>query len=270
MVYVLDKLIYYWYNCSEIEKRLLRYQGYKANSILKWKKNTNLDWKTTIKLLKNIKIFDAIQIRTIIKEIIEQNNILFNQENCYITSFGEPAKSGDIILYDVKHSMKNSNFKIIKPWDIPGLPQESVIIFVDDLIGTGNQSLEYINNKLNGMLNPSHKPYLLCLCATPEGINRLRQNTNFEILCGITLQENSSQFYSNSCKIFNDKEKSNLKTINNLLKNESRFDFDRGLLISFYYSVPNSTMPIIWKDNYKYKNFSGEDCKWFALLPRYY
>lgn len=270
MMHIFDKIRYYYYNCSDIEKRLSKYHGYRPDSILKWKNQTNISWKTVIKLLRNIKIFDAREIRNIIKEVINQNNFLFNQENCYITSFGDTGKSGNIVLYEFTHAINKKNYKFIEPWEIPRLPEESLIVFVDDLIGTGKQSLKHINEKLNLTLNPSHKPYLLCLCATPEGIKKVTENTNFKILCGTTLETKSSQFYSNECKIFNENEKNNLIQMNKLLKNDRYFDFDKGLLISFYYSVPNSTMPIIWKDKYKYENTAGEECQWFALLPRQY
>lgn len=267
---ILNKLIYHLFCINRFDKALHRYQGFRSNSIINWKKQTDLNWFTISKLLKNLAIFDAAQIRQTISDIISENQSLFSAGDCYITSFGKLGKSGDMVLYDYTHAQKTVNPKVLSLWEISSLPSNSKIVFVDDLIGTGTQSLEYISEKLNLILSPSFETYLLCICATPEGMKNVESNSNFKVLCGNLLKKEKFQFYDDDCKVFTEREKEKIKLENAKLKNPDRKDFDRGLLTGFYYSMPNNAMPILWKGGYKYKDKKGKQLTWEALLPRYY
>ena len=44
--------------------------------------------------------------------------------------------------------------------------------------------------------------------------------------------------------------------------------FVMGLSVAFYYSSPDNTMPLIWRDGREYKDAAGRENSWFALLPR--
>ena len=270
MIKLIEYLFYITYRCNAFEPKLIKYQGYRPKSVLPWKKQTKLKWRTIKKILREIRVYDGVQIRNILKILVNKHSELFKSDNVYITSFGEIGKSGGKIIYEFKHALKEISGKIIEPWKIPQLPENSKIIFIDDLIGTGRQSTKYILEKLYQILNPSHKAYLLCLCATPEGKNKVESESGFEIICNELLSEGSHQYYSEKCKIFTEDEKLSLKTINDTLSSSTTKKYDKGLLIAFYYSVPNNTMPIIWKDNYPYLNNRGEQKKWFALMPREY
>lgn len=254
---------------SDFEKKLIKYQGYRNDSIDIWMDQLDLNNSTVVKILEGIKIIDGREIRDIFRRLVNENPSLFQQENCYITSFGQKAKSGDKILYDLAHACKDLKSKIIDVWEISTLQPNSIIVFVDDLIGTGKQSCKYITNQLNQMLSSSYETYLLCLCATPSGIDNVHDNTNFEVICGITLDEESHQCYNEKCDIFDEEEKEKLKGINDLLI-KKHINFDKGLLIAFYYSVPNNTLPLIWNDGWKYKDHLGNENEWYALLPRNY
>ncbi len=267
---LVDKIFYLIYDGRSQEQKLVRYNGYRHNTIIKWKNQTDLSWATTFKLLKQIEVFDAIKIRQVISTLVENNRELFEKEHCYITSFGSEGKSGGIICYEFKHTrlIRENRFK--DSWDITKIPSNSTIIFVEDLIGTGTQSVEHINDKLNLLLNPSHDPILLTLCATPEGIQKVSENTNFKVINAILLDEENYQFSSEKSKYFTLSEKNKLQVLNNMLKPKQKESYDRGLLIAFYYSVPNNSMPILWKDNYGYEDRHGKQKKWIGLLPRAY
>jgi hypothetical protein len=256
-------------NLRRFEEKLKEYNGYRSNSILKWKKQMDLPWDTTKKILTELRIINSMQIRQMLRQVVEQNRPVFNTSNCYICKFGQPGKSGEILLYEFRHGCSEFSNRIIEAWQIPSLPDKSTIIFIDDLLGTGKQSLEYITDTLNLFLNPSHDGFLLSLCGTPQGIRRVENNTNFSIICHLILDEETYQHYSSKSKIFSDEEKRIIKGINSMLKKDDN-SFDKGLLIAFYYSVPNNTMPFIWKDKYEYVDGTGRSRKWFALLPRSY
>jgi hypothetical protein len=261
-----DKLIFKTFGGVKLEQKLIRCQSYTVNNIYKWKQQTNLTWKETFKFLKNIHVFDAAKIRSILEDIVENNPDICHQENLYITSFGSEGKSGGKISYELRHTNLFNSNKFIESWRLQELPEGSTIIFVEDLIGTGSQSTEYITQKLNLLLNPSYVTYLLTICATPEGISKVEEETNFSVINGILLEENIYQNYTENCNNFTHKEKEKLKFLNNRLKNNVGADYDRGLLVTFFYSPPNNSMPILWKDGYKYDN--GK--QWCALIPRQY
>ncbi len=266
----IDSIIYKFLGVNKIEQKLIRCQSYRPNSVPKFKSQTNLNWLEILKLLDNIEIFDAQRIRSVIHDIVENNSEVFNVDNLYITSFGSEGKSGGKIAYEFRHTKLFNSKNFVNGWDLSKLPEESTIIFVEDLIGTGTQSTKYILDKLNLLINPSHKPYLLTICATSEGIQKVSTETNFKVINGIELIESDFQHYTENCKTFPDKFKKKLINLNKKLKNPGNLDYDRGLLVSFFYSPPNNSMPILWKEGYKYKDNKGKEKKWFALIPREY
>lgn len=255
---------------KQFENKLKSYNAYRPNSIMKWKSQMALSWNTVGKVLTELKIFTGPQIRQMLRQTVEQNNTLFNSANCYICKFGKPGKSGEIMLYEFSHGCAGYGSRIIEMWEIPSLPDNSTIVFIDDLLGTGRQSERYINTNVVPFLKWSHNAFLLSLCATPQGIQNVTAKTNFRVIPHLVLNDPEFQHYSDKSRIFNNRERTTIKETNDMLHDSRGNIFDRGLLIAFYYSVPNNTMPLIWKDNYEYSDRKGNRRKWFALLPRHY
>lgn len=264
---LIDNIYFLWKNGKSLETKLASYQGYRHNSIIKWKNQTGLPWSIVFKILENFEIYTAPKIRSAIRQIVDDNENIFSKENCFITGFGNAGKSGDIILYDFSHTIEINQSKIKKTWELNSLPEGSTIVFVEDIIGTGTQSVDFILNKVNQIIKPSHVPYLLSLCATPLGIQNVIDNTHFQVLPGIVLGE-EHQHYHEQSSVFTTLEKEKIKSVNNILKKAGAFDFDLGLMLAFYFTIPNNTMPIFWKDGYPYVDTNGSSRIWEALLPR--
>lgn len=155
----------------KIENKLSKYSGYIPNSVTRWKSQLNIADESKNKILKYLEIYSSRQIRKILRTIASKNSNIIGNINSYICKFGPVGKSGEILLYEFFHTFKEYRHKIIEIWKIPRLPENSIIIFIDDLVGTGTQSVSQLH-KLSQILNPSHKAYLLCLCATPQEIGR--------------------------------------------------------------------------------------------------
>jgi hypothetical protein len=251
---------------SRFEKKLVRCHGYRDKSIAKWKRQTGLSWTTANKVLHKLEVFDSRRIRDLIRNVVENRSDIFTPGNFYITSFGPIGKSGGVVLYDFSHATKISR-ETIEPWQIAELPSGSRIIFVDDLVGTGRQSVDYIQKRLNPFLSSSHKPCLFSICATPAGIQHVRDNSVFDVLCAFELHEQEFNHYQETNRNFSQTEKNAFLKLNKKLGQNT---FDQGLLVAFHHSTPNNTMPFIWKDGYRYENDAGEKKSWFALLPRSY
>lgn len=265
---IVDSILFHMHGLSKHEEKLLRNQSYSAKSTIKWKRSSNLSWGIAKKVLDNITIFDGQKVRQVITSLVNSNPEIFNKSDCYIAAFGAEAKSGGNICYDFRRMklVDNKSFKNV--YELSSVPTDSTIIFVDDLIGTGKQSLKYINNRLNLILKPSHKTYLLSICATPEGIENIESNSNFKVLTGVKLDKENFQFTDNDCNTFSPKEKTVLNELNHKLNPDGRNDYNKGLLLAFYNSTPNNCMPIIWRDKQSYQDSKNKSRKWVALLPR--
>jgi len=124
--------------------------------------------------------------------------------------------------------------------------------------------LDYINTRINPLLSNSHKPLLFSICGTPNGIKNVRENSQFEVLCALELEDIKYNHYDIANGTFNSIEKERIQRLNQQLGTNR---FDLGLLVSFHHATPNNTMPFIWKDGFKYIS-DGKESSWFALLPR--
>ena len=250
------------------ELKFQRCQGFKSERIKAWKTKSGLSWRSADKILNQIEVFDGIKIRELILNKVQERDDIFKDENLFITSFGESAKSGEVIFYDFRHTSNfEKRFKIIDSSKIEDIPSKSRIVFVDDLIGTGKQSVEYIQDRLFKLLKPSHRPCLFSICGTQEGINHVKNNSGFDVVCARELQKETFDHFDPSNNTFSDLEKRDLKAINSLL---GRNEYTLGLLVAFYYGTPNNTMPFIWKEGCKYVKPDGSKDSWAALIPRKY
>ncbi|NPV02125.1 MAG: hypothetical protein HPY53_12180 [Brevinematales bacterium] len=243
----------------------MKFKYYTKYRLLKWSIRNNLSICLTLKIFNNINFYDNIRINTILTNYINCHKDVFINNDTYITSFGETAKSGFYILSEIRNKFSRNSLNFIESWQIPTLPKNSIIILVDDIIGTGKQSEKYIKEKLFQIMNSSHRLVLFTLLGTEDGIEYVKNNTGIEIWTCEVLTEKDNH-YSEKCNIFSNKERETLIAVNNkLYSNQS--DYDKGLLVCFSYSVPNNSMPIIWKDGFEYSS-NGVSEKWFALFPR--
>jgi len=244
-----------------VARRARNDKAISSRHIARWRKETGLSYVTTNKILKNLEVFDSYRIREIIRNTVEKRTDIFRDRGFYITSFGSYGKSGGVVFYDFRHATDFED-RIIEPWEVSQLPPKSTVIYVDDLIGTGSQSVNYIHEKVNRILPPSCDPYLFSICATPRGI---KHSSNFKVICGLELDESEYNHYLESNPVFSKMEKEQMRNLNERLNTNL---FDMGLLLAFYYSAPDNTMPFLWKEGFGYRDENEQKKSWFALLPR--
>jgi hypothetical protein len=261
----IEDCIYSLLPVSRFEKKLRASTRYRHHTVRRWKRQLGLSSATANRILKNLEIIDGNKIHELIRGAVQRNPEIFLTENCYITAFGETGKSGHNIYYEFCHATP-AGTRLENRWGISGLPPESRIIFVDDLIATGTQSLDHIKLKLSGAFKSSHKPCLFSVCATRRGIDYVSQNSTFDVVCAYELDEAKFNFYHENNKTFTDKEKERIRQMNERL-GESAF-FAMGLLLAFFYTTPDNTMPLIWNDEGRYLDRRGSLKSWFALFPR--
>lgn len=248
------------YNLDYYENKLSKYSGYKKGLLLKWKEQSDVSWKTAIKILKELKIFNEVEIRDAYRQMVEKHHELFHAANTFIVPFGPTGKSGDKLLYDFRRAVPELANKIIEKYEITE-KTNSNLIFLDDIIGTGYQATTYITGSIQQMLTTSNTNYLMTICSTPQGVFEVQQ-TGFRVLSFNLLDEKLHYYLDEICKVFTEKEKEFLKKLNyQLIPKTHRYHL--GLLLAFHYSTPDNTMPLIWKDQNE-----SDKLLWTALLPR--
>jgi len=253
---------------SRFEDKLREADWYPRKSVTSWKKQLSFRSRTTNKILEQIKIFTAPEIQDLIKMTVSDRPEIFAYEHCFIMRLGEPGKSGELIMYHFRRA-SNTITKFENFWEIPNFPSESRIVFVDDIIGSGNQSMEFVDhlkNRVSGFFNSSHQPYLFTICGTPTGIANVTEQTGFGVVCAVTLDDSRFNFYHESNAIFSSEEKEQMRQLNTRL-GEHAF-FAQGLLVAFYFTTPDNTMRFIWDDKRQYDDEHGKRRSWVALLPK--
>lgn len=262
--------ILFLFRLKKTEDRLRVYNGYVEFTLFKWLYANKINPLLGLKIFKKLKIYSSRDIRDKFRTIIEENNVLFDDPKTFFTSFGSPDiiyKSGNRLITDFRNTNKKYEDKIIPIWKIPTLDKDSNIIFFDDLVGTGRQSSDYIK-EISGLLNSSHKAYLFSICATDDGLKLINDTTSFSASATDVLTKHEHYYTNEECKYFTAKEKIKINEKIDLLKSRNA-KYNLGLLVAFEHSAPNNTLPIIWKDKFRYK-VNGTEKTWVALLPREY
>ena len=191
------------------------------------------------------KFIHSILIKRIYNEL-DKDQIKDVLNEVYFRGIGEPSESGDYILYlfrQVNHipvslfNAKNNNKKIVT--------------FIDDVSLSGQQAYETIKNST---LSNDTEIYLLTFITTEHAVEKLNE-LNVNVIYCIVLDDSSKAFSENSYVFYN------LKDVKDQCEKmcyyygkkcykDHPLGYDNGqLLIGFYYTVPNETLPIFWSDS---------------------
>lgn len=153
----------------------------------------------------------------------------------------------------------------------------SSIVFVDDIIGSGETIIKEMNNlnkDIGSVLKEKNiKVYITAIVGFEKGVENIKKSLkdidfNFEVYCPDGIAENETCNADNSILYSDSIEKE--RTIEVIKKYHQRLCLNseyftpfgyknEGLLVAFYEACPNNTLPLIWKT---------EEGKWNALLNR--
>jgi hypothetical protein len=271
---MLDKIVDYWWyyvnNLKKHEKKLIKYQGFGERSIIEFKNRNDLDWKIVKVILDNLKIIDGIELRQHLRNLVRNHEALFNNEKTFITHFGPAGKSGGIILNQFKHCDSEDRFKVISNSKLNELPEHANIIFLDDFIGTGAQALDYMT-PLTYTINDSVKPFLFTICSTNKGLNRIQDaKTKFRVFSSYILNDQDYFLLDETCNKLSLRQKEIVSKINNSMRELGDDFFNLNIPFAFYYSVPDNSLPLLWKDGNEYLSSNGQIKHWYGLTPRNY
>lgn len=262
--------------CNRLQNSVSPYQ------IINWLANfSESEWDLGLRVLERLIYFT---IADIIYEFDEGlKKILANipeTEVVYIHGLGDFGKSGSSLIYYVKktptYASNESRFRIlshIKKMKQQGLRNNSRLILVDDIIGSGKSVIKYFNHNIKQQLTSEKfkiSSIVLCIAYMEESKGLLDKNIENLTIYGTeyvkAFASGSSPFgyrpkmlpvrelcYKYGIGLFEVYDRDLRMTI----KHPLGYNNSQSLVV-FAHSAPNNTLPIIWS------NKNG----WRPLYPR--
>lgn len=199
---------------------------------------------------------------------------------------GNPAESGTHLLYYFRqenrlqkdlfvqeHSLLSAaatdSSAVIIP---PGLRR---LVFVDDLCGSGQQSLDYSRALLPELRDVAAREgrtleiQYLVLFGTVDGLDRARKHSDFDRVAAVTELDSSYRTFDKDSRVFR-KPPPHIDQTSSRAVAEAYgaalwprwpLGFDDGqLLLAFHHNIPDNSLPILWFDNHP---------TWRPAFPRY-
>ena len=175
--------------------------------------------------------------------------------------------SGSMYLYKYSKELgwcvNDDNF----PYDDFRHYTDKVIVFFDDMIGSGNQAIKFANKNFNGL---KRKPYYAAVFGFTDGAKKIKESNLYdEVIVGERLANSDSAFHPQST-IFEGGERDAIKLLCTKYGTELYpahplgYD-DSQALLAFSHNTPNNTLPIIWAG---VESESEPSFPWHPLFPR--
>lgn len=138
------------------------------------------------------------------------------------------------------------------------LSSNDTVIFVDDFAGTGKQVSDYWP-QTQELLPGSPRTFLVLVGASVLAIDKIRNQTDFNIISYLTLGE-SDNLFSSKCIHFTSDEKSAILKYCEIADRKNPKGFGEcGFVIVFAHNCPNNSIPIL----------HAHHRKWEGLFRRY-
>lgn len=179
---------------------------------------------------------------------------------------GNPSSSGSQFLYTLKSKLRlpknnfpgnNGNYNSFEK-------SAEAFVFIDDLVGSGNQAVEFYKSHLKELTVPC---YYYCLWGYESGVQNIISNTKFKVVCPASPIKGSSRVFSSQ---FDLPHKDEIQAIAEKYGKKLYPDHPLGYddsqaLICYTYGCPNNTLPIIWASD---KNEKEKGIAWKPLFER--
>lgn len=184
----------------------------------------------------------------IIEEVGSIDNILF-------VPVGYVVKSGSVVAYFFKkiNSLRENFFCPYSELNEKSLKNIKALVFIDDYIGSGQQSINVfrdLNEKLSVLdLNP--KLIYATIVGFSEGVSLIKEKTRFIPITSYKYSSADLPFHEDSTFFENKEEREDAMKIVKKYGENLYPKFPLGYkgnsgLFSFFYSTPNNTLPIFW------------------------
>ena len=235
----------------------------------------------------------ASKLKTILSDIRAEIN---KAVHLRFMPLGKPGKSGHAIQYLVKNLLKNEPPKNVKTVTFYSRPQEldpqtmideDVVIFLDDIIGSGDtfetaanltvskikkkgEKVEILNDWNIGTIVKEDVPYKIILLSCflmDRGKTKLVKKYPYMRIYGeerVHAFSKSNSPFGGYLKMKQVREFCHKYGARICPRGELGYSNSQALLL-FAHAIPNNTLPIIWVDEYEE---GGVKKYWHPLIPR--
>lgn len=226
----------------------------KRATVAKWFDNFQpSEFEDALLILKNIQYYNSDivskYIRDLSKELIKYFNGDFSKILFYPLG-DSPASSGGNFLYtfckELGVSPNSFPYSTFNKVDLSNIDS---IVFFDDMIGSGNQAIEFAKKNLQEI---RVNTYYVSLLAFQKGYENVKSENCFNDVIVRKRLSDEYRCFSPQSQIFTDKEvreriRKMCETYGQMLYPKYPLGYDDSqALIVFSHSTPNNTLPIIW------------------------
>ena len=220
-----------------------------------------------IPLIERYRIFDEPAIFSELNNIINNDLSLFKRKYVYCLPCGPAGKSGMYTLYFLNRILKENNLleytKVLsgdmefKKIDNDNeFPIKNTLMIVDDIIGSGETVLKFLEIILSNIYN-DFEVIILSLVSYVRGEQRIKKKyPNIKLFSAY--HNVRGAFYRASTNMIKTRKLCYTYGKKLYVNNPLGFNNIQGL-VSFSFTTPNTTLPIFWS--------SKKD--WFPIFPRF-
>ncbi|MCJ7618452.1 MAG: toll/interleukin-1 receptor domain-containing protein, partial [Desulfobacterales bacterium] len=245
----------------------------KKADIEKWLHRFSLsEFDDAFLILERIQYHDSHTVDGYIEGLSRELKKVLNDDLSEILFYplGEsPASSGSNLLYSYRKNLglPETSFPYVPFKDID-LSGKKAIVFFDDIIGTGNQAVEFAEKHLHDI---KIDIYYVALMAFEKGLENVRNNGCFKKVIVHEIISEDLKAFSPESQVFSDAD--TRKRIKILCEKYGKelypkhplgYD-DSQALIVFPHNTPNNTLPIIWASD---KNEKEPGYVWYPVWER--
>lgn len=202
-------------------------------------------------LASQLTVISDAHLRRVIHRLASEIRLLFdgNLDGILFFPLGDsPSDSGGNFLYDFRKELGISGDHFPAGHFRDFLSSARAVVFVDDIIGSGNQATKYYNSNLVGFSNC----YYISMLAFADGLKNVRNRAAFrDVLSGEILSVRQRAFSSVSSAFPDARVRRRLKNLaqryGERLYPKGPLGYDNSqAMIVFPHNTPNNTLPIFW------------------------
>jgi len=172
-----------------------------------------------------------------------------------------PTKSGPLVARLYKREVGVNEKYMIWPWSVESINEEpSIIVMIDDFVGTGDQFLDFFERFLSGLPAKGDTHFIYApLGACEQGLERIKRDLPYvSVCCAESIGQRERFFegmmlrYPGTSLAFQNKmRKTYLELMSRLgldfIKNKFGYG-DLELTYAYAHGTPNATLPILWAE----------------------
>ena len=214
------------------------------------------EFENMLLILENIDVVLQPEINSMVDDLSKELRKIFNYDFSDVKAYplgNSPGSSGGNFLYSLcKDLGLKEDFTPYEHFSKIDLSQVEALVFIDDIIGSGNQATRFAKEHLSVL---DVDKYYITLFAFDEGLKKVRADAGFTKVIPAKTISDEFKAFSPKSKYFTDTDdhdiRERLKSIclhygEKLYPDHPLGYDDSQSLLVFPHNVPNNTLPIIW------------------------